>query len=248
MNSNVYFVVYDFINILLGVEFETTNTRKIYLRLQDKLGESCEMMKLQFCGSKVHEYPCMTLQNLCIFKQQYLEAKTNEIDIVVMKFLQQSMMHGIDVFLAQCGTFVRANLHLGIDQAAAEEKDNFNEKTTSVVISGVLVDEKYMFHLDECLLYLKAYAKCSSKAKSFCQRLRSEKYAISKEYEKILQFAYKPIDNAIFQSSSSYISSENVLNLIEICQKTPNLNARCNHAILLSHAIEQLASKTIRLV
>ena len=259
IDGRVYFVVYDFINILLGLEFETTNTRKIYLRLQDKLGtsfgESCETLELQFCGSKVHKYPCMTLKNLSIL-QQHLEAKTNEIDVVVKMFFEKTMMDGvdgccgIDVLLERCcGSVVRANLHLGIDQAAAEEKDNFNEKTNYVVISGLLVGGKYMFHLDECLLYLKAYAKCSSKAKSFCQRLRSEKYSISKEYEKILKIADKPLDNvSIFQSSSSYISSENVLILIEMSQKTPNLNARCNHAILLSHAIKQLESQTIRFV
>ena len=254
IDGRVYFVVYDFINILLGLEFETTNTRKIYLRLQDKLGESCETLELQFCGSKVHKYPCMTLENLSIL-QQHLEAKTNEIDVVVNMFFEKTMMGGvdgccgIDVLLERCcGNVVRANLHLGIDQAAAEEKDNFNEKTNYVVISGLLVGGKYMFHLDECLLYLKAYAKCSSKAKSFCQRLRSKKYSMSKEYEKILQFACKPLDNeSIFQSSSSYISSENVMKLIEITEKTLSLKARCNHAILLSHAIKQLESREIRL-
>ena len=41
----------DFINILSGVEFETTNTRKIFLRLQHEIEDSNKMFTLQFCGT-----------------------------------------------------------------------------------------------------------------------------------------------------------------------------------------------------
>ena len=52
LNDNtVYFVLYDFINILSGVEFETTNTRKIFLRLQHEIEDSNKMFTLQFCGT-----------------------------------------------------------------------------------------------------------------------------------------------------------------------------------------------------
>ena len=150
----------------------------------------------------------------------------------------------------QTATKLEQRLHSGIDQIAAAEKDNFKANTTYVVISGVLVGGNYMFHLDECLLYLKAYAKCSLRGKSYCQRLRSQKYSISKEYEKILKcFAVQPLDNvSMFQSSSSFISCENLLKIIEMSEQTPNLNSRCNHKNFLLQAAQQVMSRTIHLI
>ena len=259
-DDTAYFVLYDFINILLGVEFETTNTRKIFLRLQNKLGDSCEMFTLQFCGSKSHEYPCMTLQNLNNFKKHCLSAKTNEIDVMIEMFLQETILHGFEAFLAQCfaqsslltnnfQSVCRANLQVCIDETAANEPKNFQSNATHFQINGLFCGGEYLFHLDECLLYLKAYAKNSCRGKSFCQKLRNPKYSSAKEYEKILKFAVKPLENvSMCQSSSAFISCENVMKLIEISEQTPNLNARCSHGRLLSLAIKQVMAGTIHLI
>ena len=262
-DNTAYFVLYDFINILLGVEFETTNTRKIFLRLQNKfaaLDESCKMFQLQFCGTKLHEYPCMTLKNLYSFKQHCFGAKTNEIDMIVEMFFNETLKYGFDVLLARFFTqaavctcnfesIVRTSLHVYIDQAAAEEQNNYKPNTKYVEINGLLCGGNYFFHLDECLLYFKAYAKYSAKGKSFCQRLRSQKYSISKEYDKYRTVAVQPLSNMLmFQSSSFYVSCEDLLSIIESAESEPNMQSRCNHKNLLAQAIEQVMSGKIHFI
>lgn len=263
LDNTVFFVVYDFINILLGVEFETTNTRKIFLRVQDKLADTdvqYKMFNLQFCGLRSHDYPCMSLQNLYRFKHQCVSARTNDIDVNVESFFSKIILLGFDLFLessvhnnsnfeSNFESIVRANLYVCIDQIARDEEDNFQPNINYVQINGLFCNDEYFFNLDECLVFLKAYAKDSFKGRKYCQKLRSHKYKISQEYEKYLEVAVQPLNDVLtFQSSSSYASVHNLLQIIESAEFHFHMKSRCNHKDVLKMALEKIISGQIHFV
>ena len=155
-------------------------------------------------------------------------------------FFREMMMYGLDTFLdsflakknscfqLECNfqSIVRANLYLCIDQIAANEEDNFKQNTTHVQINGLFCGGEYLFHLDDCLLFLKAYAKDSFHGRKYCQRLRTQKYAISKEYDKYLKVAVQPLNDWMFQSSTFYVCCENLMKIIESAELIPNMQSR----------------------